>query len=48
LLEVERQGSPRPPYPKVHAEEDGNSRDLTRAEQEAFYAALEQALEETT
>jgi hypothetical protein len=48
LLKVERQGSPRPPYPKVHAEEDGSSRDLTRAEHEAFYAALEQALEETT
>jgi hypothetical protein len=48
LLEVEREGSPRPPYPRVHADEDGNRRDLTRAELEAFYAALEQALGETT
>jgi hypothetical protein len=48
LLTVERQGSARPPYPKVHADEGGNRRDLTSAEHEAFYAALEQALEETT
>ena len=48
MLKVESGGSSRPPYPKVHADEDGNGRDLTTAEQEEFYAALEQALEETT
>jgi hypothetical protein len=48
LLEVESRGSPRPPYPTVHADEDGKRRDLTKAEQEVFYAALEQALEEAT
>jgi hypothetical protein len=48
LLNVDSRGSPRPPYPKVHADEDGNGRDLTQAEHEAFYAAMEQALEEAT
>jgi hypothetical protein len=48
LLRVERRECPRPPYPHVHADEGGNRRDLTKAEQEAFYAALEQALEEAT
>ena len=47
LLKVERRGSPKPPYPKVHAYA-GNRRDLTKGEQEAFYAALGQALEEAT
>jgi hypothetical protein len=48
LLKVERRGSPRPPFPKTHADEDGHGRDLTKTEQEAFYAALEQALQEAT
>jgi hypothetical protein len=48
LLKVERQYLHGLPYPKVHAKEDGNRRELTRAEQEAFYAALEKALDEAT
>jgi hypothetical protein len=46
LILIEKQGSPRPPF-KVRADdEDGNTRDLTEVEQEAFKTALEHALDQ--
>jgi len=45
LILIEKRDSARPPF-KVRAEEDGNTRDLTEAEQDAFDAALQQALDE--
>lgn len=48
LLKFEKQGSPRPQYTVYARDQDGNARDLTKAEQEAFNTALEQALEEVT
>jgi hypothetical protein len=44
LILIEKHGSPRPPF-KVRADQDGNTRDLTSAEQEAFTTALEHALD---
>jgi hypothetical protein len=47
LLKFDKQGSHRPPY-KVRAVEDGNARDLTKAEQEAFRTALDEAFDRLT